>query len=407
MSSRRPERLRRPARARALPLLVIGLALAPALRPAPLRAQVSAADSAAVLLETAREFEARGRWDVAEPLYRLIVERYASASSADVARQRLDAPPEQVVYGSGRVEAQVWMTFYGAWLGVAVPGAAGADAPEAYGTGLLLGAPAGFFAGRALASALDLTEGQARAITLGGTWGTGQGWGWREVLELGTDERCDSDPFGPGEFCYETEDSSEEEFAAMIVGGLAGLAGGALLSGRDITPGTATVVNFASLWGSWFGFAGGVLAGLEDDGLLASTLVGGDAGLAAAALVAPGWNVSRNRARLVSIAGVLGGLAGGGLDLILQPDDEKVAVAIPLVGSIVGLVLGTVATREDAGARFGSLGTGVDEGALLGLRSGRLALGTPLPVPTLVPARAPNGTRWEPAIGLEIFRARF
>ena len=404
MRGTRPERLRRPAPARALPLLVMGLALAPIVRPEPLRAQVSAADSAAVLLETARDFEARGRWEVAEPLYRLIAERYASTPSADVARQRLDDPPEEVVYGSGRVEAQVWMTLYGAWLGVAVPAAAGADAPEAYGTGLLLGAPAGFFAGRALANALGLTEGQARAITLGGTWGTWQGWGWREVLELGTNERCD-DPFGPGALCY--EDSSEEAFAAMIVGGLAGLAGGALLSSRDITRGTATAVNFASLWGSWFGFAGGVLADLEDDGLLASTLVAGNAGLVAAALLAPRWNVSRNRARLVSIAGVLGGLAGGGLDLILQPDDEKVAVAIPLAGSILGLVLGTLATRDDAGARFGSLDAGVDDGALLGLRNGRLALGTPLPVPTLVPAHATDGTRWEPAIRLEILRATF
>jgi hypothetical protein len=226
--------------------------------PAPDRAsaQVSAADSAAVLLETARTFEARDRWDVAEPLYRLIIERYGSTPAADVARERLAAPPAAVVYGSGRVEAQVWMTLYGAWLGVAVPGAFGADQPEAYGTGLLLGAPAGFLAGRGLASALDLTEGQARAITLGGSWGTWQGFGWREVFELGTGEICESDPFGPGEFCYETEDASEETFAAMIVGGLVGIGGGALLSGRDITPGTGTVVNFGSLWGSWLGIRG-------------------------------------------------------------------------------------------------------------------------------------------------------
>jgi hypothetical protein len=360
-----------------------------------------------VLFQTARDFESRERWDVAEPLYRLILERYASTPAAALARERLAAPPDEVVYGSGRVEAQVWMTLYGAWLGVAVPGAFGADEPEAYGTGLLLGGPAGFLAGRALANALDLTEGQARAITLGGTWGTWQGWGWREVLELGTEEVCDRDPFGPGEFCYEAEDASEEQFAAMIVGGLAGVAGGAMFSGRDITPGTGTLVNFASLWGSWFGFAGGVLGDLEDDGLLASTLIGGDVGLATAALLAPRWNVSRNRARLISIAGVLGGLAGGGIDLIAQPDNEKVAVAIPLAGSLLGLVLGTVATREGDAARIGPSGPGGDDGALLGLRDGRLDLGTPVPVPTLLPSYRPDGTRWQPAIRLEIFRATY
>jgi hypothetical protein len=389
-------------------LLFVALAIASATVPARAAAQVSAADSAAVLLETARTFEARDRWNVAEPLYRLIVERYGSTPAAGVARERLAAPPEEVVYGSGRVEAQVWMTLYGAWLGVALPGAFGADAPEAYGTGLLLGAPAGFLAGRGLANALDLTEGQARAITLGGTWGTWQGYGWREVFELGTGEICDRDPFGPGEFCYEPEDSSEETFAAMIVGGLVGIAGGALLSGRDITPGTGTAVNFGSLWGSWLGFAGGVLFDLENDALLASTLVGGNVGLATTAVLAPRWNVSRNRARLVSIAGVLGGLAGGGIDLILQPDDEKVAVGIPLASSVLGLVIGSVATRGDSGAtRIGSLDDGADDATLLGLRNGRLGLGTPVPTPTLVPQHRPDGTRWMPALGLTIFRATF
>ena len=386
-------------------LLFVALAMVAAAVPARAAAQVSAADSAAVLLETARTFEARDRWNVAEPLYRLIVERYGSTPAAGVARARLSAPPAEVVYGNGRIEAQVWMTLYGAWLGVALPGAFGSDAPEAYGTGILLGAPAGFLAGRGLANALRLTEGQARAITLGGTWGTWQGFGWREVFELGTGEICDTDPFGSGEFCYEPEDSSEETFAAMIVGGLVGIGAGALLSGRDITPGTGTVVNFGSLWGSWLGFAGGVLFGLENDGLLASTLMGGNVGLGATAFLAPGWNMSRNRARLVSIAGVMGGLAGGGIDLILQPDSEKVAVGIPLAGSVLGLVIGAVATREGTATRVGSPGD--DGDALLGLRDGRLGLGTPVPTPILVPHHRPDGTRWVPALALTVFRAAF
>jgi hypothetical protein len=386
--------------------LLLGLAVLAAVLSSGVDAQVSAADSAAVLLETARTFEARERWDVAEPLYRLILERYGATPAAALARERLAAPPAQVVYGSGRVEMQVWTTLYGAWLGVAVPAAFGADEPEAYGTGLLVGAPAGFLAGRALANALDLTEGQARAITLGGSWGTWQGFGWREVFDIGVREVCEPDPFGPGEFCYETEDDTEEAFAAMIVGGLVGIAGGALFSGRDITPGTGTAVNFGSLWGSWLGFAGGVLFGLENDDLLAATLVGGNAGLATTAFLAPGWNVSRSRVRLVSIAGVLGGLAGGGIDLILQPDDEKVAVAIPLAGSVLGLVLGAAATRGDDATGLGSL-DGAPNGAFLEARGGRLELGTPVPTPRLVAEYRPDGTRWVPALGIEIFRARF
>jgi hypothetical protein len=354
-----------------------------------------------VILETARLFDAEGRWDVAEALYRLVVQRYGATVAATAARARLVSPPADVVYGDGTVELTVWMTLYGAWLGVAIPGAFGADQPEPYGVGLLAGAPTGFFAGRSIARSLNLTEGQARAITLGGTWGTWQGYGWREVFDWGVGQICDSQ-FGY-EYCYDSEDSFEETFAAMVVGGLTGIATGALLSGRDITPGTGTVVNYASLWGTWFGVAGGILMDLEDDDLLAATLVGGDVALLAAALMAPGWNVSRSRARLVSIAGVLGGLGGAGVDLIIQPDGEKTAVAIPLVGSIAGLMLGIAATR-DSDSRI--LEAAAD-GSLLRFDDGRLRLGMPTPMPRLVASDGPRGPRWHTALGLELFRASF
>ncbi|MGE0158330.1 MAG: hypothetical protein AB7T31_02895 [Gemmatimonadales bacterium] len=372
----------------------------------PTEAQVTAADSAAVLLDAAGDLQAEGRADVAEALWRRILARYPTTAAAAEARARLAALPTQLrdgeAQGSGRVELSVWMTLYGAWLGAAVPAAFGADSPEPYGAGLLIGGPSGFFAGRALAGRLGLTEGQARAITLGGTWGTWQGFGWREVFEWGVTQNCS---FGP---CFDDESDTEETFGAMIVGGLAGIGVGALLSGREMTPGTASVVNFASLWGSWFGVAGGTLANLEGDDLLAATLVGGNAALLASALLAPSWNVSRSRARLVSIAGVLGGLGGLGLDLLIQPDDEDLALGIPLAGSVLGLGIGIAATREGSAVQE-AMGAGPD-GALLGIRDGRLALGTPALIPALIPAAAsgrtgPTGPR--PALRLGIFRAEF
>jgi len=363
-------------------------------------AQVTAADSAAVLLDAARDFEAEGRREVADALYRLILERYGTSTAASEARTALASLPDaRETQGSGSVELRVWMTLYGAWLGAAVPAAFGADSPEPYGVGLLVGGPVGFLGGRALAGRLDLTEGQARAITFGGTWGTWQGFGWREVLDIGVAQDCS---FG---FCFDLESGTEEAFGAMIVGGLTGIGVGTLLSGRDITPGTASVINFASLWGSWFGVAGGALFDLEDDDLLAATLVGGNAGLLASALVTPGWNVSRSRARLVSIAGVLGGLGGLGIDLLTQPDDDKVALGIPLAGSILGLGIGIAATRG-GGATQEALGNGPD-GAFLGLQDGRLAFGTPTPSPTLVPAVRDGRLAWRPAVRLELVRARF
>ncbi len=182
-------------------LVVALLATGVSATASPTLAQVAPADSASVLLEAARGFEADGRWDVAEALYTLITERYPATPAAGEARARLAAPPRDVASGSGSVELRVWMTLYGAWLGVAVPGAFGADSSEPYGVGLLVGGPAGFFGGRALAESLDLTAGQARAITLGGTWGTWQGFGWQEVLDLGVAQDCS---FGP-DSCYDAE----------------------------------------------------------------------------------------------------------------------------------------------------------------------------------------------------------
>ena len=385
-----------------VPLLAAVLATGLAAAASPALAQVAAADPASVLLEAARGFEAEGRWDVAEALYRLIAERYGTTAAATEARTRLAAPPPDVVAGSGSVELRVWMTLYGAWLGVAVPGAFGADSSEPYGVGLLVGGPTGFFAGRALAQSLDLTEGQARAITFGGTWGTWQGFGWREVLNVGVLQEC---PSGP-DFCYDTEDTSEEVLAAMVVGGLTGIAVGTLLSGREVTAGTGSAVNFASLWGTWFGVAGGTLFDLEDDDLLAATLVGGNVGLVSAALLAPRWNVSRGRARLVSIAGVLGGLAGAGVDLLAKPDGEKTLIGIPLAGSILGLGIGIATTRGGDGSTARGLDAGRD-GALFEYRDGGLSLGAPTPVPTLVPVSGPRGGAWRLALRWELFRADF
>ncbi|NNM34688.1 MAG: hypothetical protein HKO53_16530, partial [Gemmatimonadetes bacterium] len=140
--------------------------------------QVTPADSAAVLFEAAADFDGRGESDVAVALYRLIIRRFPDTPSAAAAQDRLDQWGITRSGSSGRTELQVWGALYGLWLGVAIPGMAEADGPEAYGAGLLLGGPAGFMVGRAAARGRPLSLGQARAITWGGTWGTWQGLGW-------------------------------------------------------------------------------------------------------------------------------------------------------------------------------------------------------------------------------------
>ena len=258
--------------------------------------------------------------------------------------------------------------------------------------------------GKVLAESLDLTEGQARAVTLGGTWGTWQGFGWAEVLELGGQENCFRGP------CFDSSPSDEARFGAMVIGGLSGIAAGALLARRPISRGVASTANYGALWGTWFGVATSILMDFDEgDQPLTGALIGGNVGLLTTALLAPGWNISRNRARLVSIAGVIGGLGGLGLDLLFQPDDDKTLVAIPFATSLLGLAIGAVTTRDsDAEPVPPDNSLSSLSGALFKLDEERFGVGFPTPTPTLVRIDLPSGgTALEPAASFTLFAARF
>lgn len=393
----------RPARRGRIAAWVLGLAIAPGVLPLAAAAQAvpppTAADTAAVLLDAARAFEEEGREGAAEALYERLTERYPDTPAGAAARERLGRLAV-AADREGRIELQVWGTLYGIWLGVAVPTAFGASGTEAYGAGLLLGAPSGLLAARALTRARPFGEGQARAVTWGGTWGTWQGFGWAEVLDLGDDQTCTEDGF-----CYPTDDDTEETFAAMIAGGLVGAGVGALLARGPVPPGLASGAHHGSLWGSWLGVATGILADQEDDRLLATTLLAGNVGLVGGALLADRYRLGSGRIRLLSVGGLVGGLAGAGLDLLLRPDSEDVAVAIPLVLSAGGLAVAAWLTRDlapDAG------GGGDPAGALLLRDGGRWSAGPPVPRPVLRQVRDRTGREHTaPGLGLTLLRARF
>ncbi len=368
----------------------------------------SPADSANILLDAAESFESDGRFGVAEALYRFIAEHFDTTPASFQARTRFLTLDRLGAERGGSVELRVWATTFGLWLGVAVPGWFGADQPEPYGAGLLLGGPAGYFGGRALANSLSLTEGQARAVTLGGTWGTWQGFGWSEVLELGGQENCFQGRVGVQ--CFDSGPSDEARFGAMVIGGLSGIAAGALLARRPISRGVASTANYGALWGTWFGVATSILLDFDEgDQRLTGALIGGNVGLLTTALLAPGWNISRNRARLISIAGVIGGVGGLGLDLLFQPDDEKMAVAIPFATSLLGLAIGAATTRNsDAEPAPADNSLSSLSGALFKLDEGRFGVGFPTPMPDLVRIDLPSGgTALEPAASFTLFAARF
>ncbi len=350
--------------------------------PRPTAAQPTRTDSAAVLLAAAENFADRGAGDIAEALYRHILERFPGTAASETARTRLDAFADQPSRTGGEVEMKVWSTIYGLYTGGAlVPIALASMEPGVVGAGLLLGGPAGFLVGHKLAGSRPISPGQARAITWGGTWGTFQGAMLVEALDLGED-------------MYQST-SGEVLARAMIAGGALGIVGGAIAARRPITPGTGTSAMLGSLWGTWFGAAASVLMDIEGDGVLATMMLTGNAGLIGGALAGSRVPLSRGRSRLINVGGLIGGFAGAGIALIGVSDSEKAAVGIPLVTSIAGLALGAAATRDmdrgDASGDAGAEGSLPMPGSLLNWSDGNWALSTPLPTPVLEPTPRNDG----------------
>ncbi|NNL30936.1 MAG: hypothetical protein HKO77_07930, partial [Gemmatimonadetes bacterium] len=310
-------------------LLVAVLALA---IPRHVDAQLTPADSASVLLQAADAFAQEGRWEIAEALYERITERFGGTPAAATARERLSVSVSGRPQRESRVELQVFGATYGAWLGIAVPLALGSNEPEAYGAGLLAGAPLGILAARAYMNANPVSEGQARAISWGGIWGTWQGFGWAEVLDIGEGQFCNE--FG----CFDTNDNGEELVGAMVIGGLAGITTGALLARNPIRSGVASGAQGGATWASIYGLmATGIInEDIADDGLLLATLLAGNGGLLAGAALAGSYDLTRRDIRMISLGALVGGLGGLGLDLLIQPDDTEVALAIPLATSVLG-----------------------------------------------------------------------
>lgn len=382
--------------------LCLGFA-ASTLRTTTAAAQQTPADTAAILVQAARELDARGRHDAAEELLRYVVDRYPGTPAAARAADLLAGFRRAVTLGGGRTAFVVWNTLFMSWLGIAAPAAFGAETAAPYGAGLLIGAPLGFFASRAYASATPMTAGQAGLYSLSTVWLSWQAAGWREILGIGDDEFCFQTP--TGEVC-DSSTPDEAVFAALLVGGAAGIGTGLALTRVDVNDGTAALIRHASLWGTWYGFAAGVLAGAESNTLLTTTLLGGNAFMAAALPIASAWRPSTGQVRITSAAGLAGGIAGLGLDLLFEVDDDQAAVLIPTAGATVGLGLGaTLASRRRPLERREASGT--PRLALITLDR-RVAMDLPLPLPATVPQLSRDGRiRPSPAVQIRLFQAHF
>lgn len=373
-----------------LPLLLAALLVAGV----PLSAQTRA-DSASIVLDAARALRREGRDAAARDLLRLIRARYAAtpaARTADSLLLTLTGIP--ATGGTGRTGYILFHTLYGGFLGVAIPAALGADGSEPYGVGLLVGAPLGYFGSRAFARSKITMPGQAGLAAFVTAWGTWQGLALQQVLNLGEGETCNE--FG----CFR-DDSDTAPWAAMAVGGLAGIGIGHAIASRPVPAGTSTMVSHSAWWGTWFGLALGQVFDVQDDDNFAAMLLGGNAALLLALPAAKAWRPSPAQVRLTSAAGLAGGLVGFGIDLLASTDDESLTFGIPAATSALGLIVGALATRNQRDPDE----VPSESLALVTVRGG-IRLNAPLPLPAVIPADGP-GRRRVPGFRITLFDGAF
>lgn len=249
--------------------------------------------------------------------------KLAGGKKEEIATLRLQPKP---ISGISRVSLVGFGTLFTTWLGVGTLILADAGEPEPYGLALIAGPLGGLAGSMGLTQNLKLNDGQASLINFGGAWGIWQATGAAIIVDV------------------------EEKgiVGASMAGGIIGLTlSSSIVKGRDITPGDATMINFSGIWGTWFALCGAMAADVEDeDNLLLSAMIGGDTGLLTMAALSPKLNMSRTRARLINIAGIVGTLYGIGTNILFEIDTRRNLWGVMGIGGVLGLAAGTYFTRN-------------------------------------------------------------
>ena len=234
------------------------------------------------------------------------------------------------ISGMSRAGLVGFGTLFTTWLGVGTLILLDTEDAVPYGLVLIAGPVSGLLGSLSLTRESKLTDGQASLITLGGTWGI-----WQAVAA--------ADIAGAGE---------KLTVGASMVGGALGLAlASSIVRDRDISPGDATLINFGGIWGTWFSICGAMAARKRDqdnsDFILGSAMMGGNVGLSTMAAWSTKLCMSRARARLINIGGIVGTLYGLGANILLdiEPEDRTFWSLMGL-GGVVGLTAGAYFTRD-------------------------------------------------------------
>ena len=234
------------------------------------------------------------------------------------------------ISGMSRAGLVGFGTLFTTWLGIGTLVLLDVNEPGPNGLVLIAGPVGGLLGSLSLTRESELTDGQASLITLGGTWGIWQAVGAANLA--GADEKL--------------------TVGASMVGGALGLAlASGIVSGRDISPGDATLINFGGIWGTWFAICGAMAVRSRDQDnsnfILSSAMTGGNVGLSTMAAWSTKLNMSRARARLINISGIVGTLYGLGASILLDIESEdRTFWSLMGLGGMVGLAAGAHFTRN-------------------------------------------------------------
>lgn len=287
---------------------------------------------ASLIYESACQLTDEEEYDEAIRRFDRIILGYAETEYAGLATDR----KSEVEYLKFRPKPISWVnqaglvvfgTLFGTWSGIGTAIILDFDSPEMSGcAGCVAGPVGGMQVSLRLTRNTRLSDGQASLINFGGAWGIWQATGVAIVADAG----------GKG------------AIAASIGGGALGFAlSSAIVRGRYITPGDATMINFGGLWGTWFALCGAMIADLEDeDDILVSSIIGGDVALTTMAVLSPRLKMSRARARLINISGIVGTLYGFGTSILFGIDGGSNIWSAMCIGSVLGLAAGTFFTRN-------------------------------------------------------------
>jgi hypothetical protein len=241
-------------------------------------------------------------------------------------------PGTETKSSGARAELVVLETLNGLGVGVEVCILAECGNARPWAAALMLGTGAGI-AGSLLLTSGGITSGQGQLVETGTLWGF-----WNGIAIAGVADFYD-------------RDSATPATATVLAGQLGGTLIGAGLT-QVIHP-TGGQVALAGAVGFWTGVEAALILGAADTSMSAQAVFGvllasSDAGLLGGAFLADRYPMSRGRVLLIDVGGLAGGLAGGGIAILIGGDHvgQTVGFTSEIIGTVTGLAIATLLTRN-------------------------------------------------------------